>query len=162
MIGSDEDGLKTVSEAGGCVVEGQEHDGNSLTVANSIMPMSVSRWVAMNTGATVAKIGSALVAGVADVVAAPVTGTGAAMLPNPTYYADTTFGRDTYLVVEFARVDPNNVKYDPFLALIMDPTRSTSLTNVSTSSSSRVGSVKRKYGFLAPVSTTTFRVAKTA
>ena len=173
-IGSDETGLKTVSETGGCVEEGQEHDGTSLTSfkradgttatpgANSIMPMSVSRWVAMNTGATVSKIGDALIAGVADVPAAPVTGSTTSMAPNQSYYNDSTWGRDTYLVVEYARVDPNNVKYDPLLASIMDPSRSTSLTNVSTTTASRVGAVKRKYGFLSPTSSTTFRVAKTA
>jgi ABC-type phosphate transport system substrate-binding protein len=161
-INSTETLMKTVSESGGCVVEAQEHDGNSLTVANAIMPMSVSRWVAMNTGATVSKIGSALVAGLSDVPAAPVTGSGATMAPNQAYYNDTTWGRDTYLVVEYAKVDSNNVKYDPFLASILDPTRSTSLTNVQTTTLSRVGTLKRKYGFLAPNSTTTFRVAKTA
>ena len=161
-IGSSETGLKTVSETGGCVVEAQEHDGNSLTVANSVMPMSVSRWVAMNTGATVSKIGNALLAGIADVPAAPVTGTATTMLPNQAYYNDSTWGRDTYLVVEYARVDSTNVKYDPNLAAILDPTRSTSLTNTSSSLPSRAGAVKRKYGFLAPASTTTFRVAKTA
>ena len=173
-IGSSETGLKTVSESGGCVEEGQEHDGNSLTSikradgttatpgANSIMPMSVSRWVAMNTGATVSKIGSALLAGVADVPVAPFTGSGATMVPNSAYYSDSTWGRDTYLVVEYAKVDSNNVKYDPFLASILDPSRATSLTNVQTTTLSRVGTLKRKYGFLPPTSTTTFRVAKTA
>jgi hypothetical protein len=53
------------------------------------------------------------------------------------------------------------VKYDPFLASIMDPSRATSLTNIQTTTLSRVGTLKRKYGFLAPTSTTTFRVAKT-
>ena len=158
-IGTDETGLKTVAEAG-CVVEGQEHDGTSLTVANSIMPMSASRWIAMNTGATVAKIGSAVIAGIADVGASPVTGTGASMEPNATYYADSTWGRDTYLVVEYARVDSTNAKYDANLAAIMDPSISTSLTNTSSSLPSRAGAVKKKYGFLAPASSTAFRAAK--
>lgn len=161
MIGSNETGLKTISEAG-CVVEGQEHDGNSLTVANSIMPMSVSRWVAMNTGATQSRIGSAVIAGVTDVGFAPVTGNGNAMVPSADYYANSTFGRDTYLVVEYARVDSTNAKYDANLAAILDPSIATSLSNTSTTFPSRAGSLKRKYGFLAPASTTSFRVAKTA
>lgn len=160
MIGSSETGLKTLSESGGCVVEGQEHDGTSMTVANSIMPMSVARWVAMTTGATQAKFGDAVLAGISDVGAAPVTGTGASMVPNASYYADTTFGRDTYLVVEYARVDSTNAKYDANLAAIMDSSIATSLTNTSTTFPSRAGSVKRKYGFLAPAVTTSFRVAK--
>jgi hypothetical protein len=161
-IGSSEGGLKTVSEAGGCVLEGQEHDGNSLTVANSIMPMSASRWIAMNTGATQAKIGSALIAGISDVGHSPVTGTGADMGPNTSYYADSTWGRDTYLVVEFARVDSGNAKYDVNLAAIMNATIATSLANTSSTNPSRAGSVKLKYGFLAPAVSTSFRVAKTA
>jgi hypothetical protein len=81
-------------------------------------------------------------------------------LPNPTYYADTTFGRDTYLVVEYARVDSTNAKYDANLAAIMDASINTSLTNTSTLTPARAGSVKRKYGFLAPAVSTSFRVAK--
>jgi len=159
MIGATETSLSTVAE-GGCVSEGQEHDGTSMTVANSIMPMSVARWVAMSTGATQAKFGSAVLAGISDVGAAPVTGTGTSMLPNSTYYADTTFGRDTYLVVEYARVDSTNAKYDANLAAIMDASITTSLTNTSTLTPARAGSVKRKYGFLAPAVSTSFRVAK--
>ena len=161
MIGSTEALMLTIAE-GGCVKEGQEHDGTSLTSANHIMPMSVSRWVAMTTGATQSKIGSAVIAGVSDVGYAPVTGTGTAMVPNASYYADTTFGRDTYLVVEYARVDSTNAKYDANLAAILDPSIATSLSNTSTTFPSRAGSVKRKYGFLAPLSTSSFRVAKTA
>jgi ABC-type phosphate transport system substrate-binding protein len=161
-IGSSETGLKTVSESGGCVVEGQEHDGNSLTVANSIMPMSASRWIAMNTGATQSKIGSALIAGIADVGQSPVTGTGTAMAPNTSYYADATWGRDTYLVVEYARVDSTNAKYDVNLARVLDASITTSLANTTSTNPSRAGSVKLKYGFLAPAVSTTFRVAKTA
>jgi ABC-type phosphate transport system substrate-binding protein len=155
-IGSDE------ANAGACVIRGQEHDGTSLTAANYIMPMSVSRWVAMTTGASASKFGSAVLAGVADVGQAPVTGTGDAMVPNQLYYNHATWGRDTYLVVEYARVDSTNTnKYDVDLNAILDATRGTALTNSQTSVS-RAGAVKKKYGFLAPSTTTSFRVAKTA
>lgn len=158
-LGLTETTLVTVGE-GGCVVEGQEHDGRSLTVANSIMPMSASRWVAMQTGMTVSKIGSAVLAGIADVGSAPVTGTGADTVPNSAYYADSTWGRDTYLVVEYARVNPSDPKYDADLAAAVDPTISDSLANTSSTVSSRAGFWKKKFGFLAPASSTTFRVAK--
>ncbi|WP_327016281.1 hypothetical protein [Cryobacterium sp. MP_3.1] len=158
-IGSSETAMLTVAE-GGCVVEGQEHDATSL-VANSVMPMSVSRWVSMNTGASYDKRGTgtlgSLIAGVA-----PVTGTGAAMVPNAPYYANTTWGRDTYLVVEFARVDPTNAKYDAKLATLIDPTKAASLTNSASVLASQPGSVKKKFGMLAPASTTVFRVLKSA
>jgi hypothetical protein len=84
------------------------------------------------------------------------------MVPNTAYYADSTWGRDTYLVVEYDRVDATNAKYDANLAAILDPTISTSLTNANSGLPSRAGAVKKKYGFLAPASTTAFRVAKTA
>jgi ABC-type phosphate transport system substrate-binding protein len=155
---TDNASLPTVAR-GGCLVEGQEHDGNSLPGANSIMPMSASRWIAMQTGATQSKIGSAVITGIADVGHAPVTNSGAAMVPNASYYADSTWGRDTYLVVEYARVQSGNPKYDVNLATILNSTLDDSLTNVGTLPF-QAGAVKRKYGFLAPTSTTPFRVAK--
>ena len=159
-IGATENSMSTIAE-GGCVVEGQEHDGTSMTVANSIMPMSVARWVAMTTGATQAKFGSAVLAGVSDVGAVPVTGTGASMVPNSVYYADATFGRDTYLVVEYARVDSTqgNAKYDVNLATILNPNLDDSLTN-NGPLPFQAGAVKKKYGFLPPAVTTSFRAAK--
>jgi ABC-type phosphate transport system substrate-binding protein len=158
-IGSSETAMRTVAE-GGCVVEGQEHDATTLTT-NSVMPMAVSRWIAMNTGASYDKRGTgtlgSMVAGTS-----PVTGTGSAMVPNPTYYADTTWGRDTYLVVEYARVSLGNAKYDANLAKLIDPTQATALTNTS-AVATRAGAVKKKYGFLAPTSgVVAYRVAKTS
>lgn len=160
-LGLTETTLVTVGE-GGCVVEGQEHDGTSLTAINSIMPMAASKWVAYSTGMTASKIGSAVLAGIADVGVAAVTGTGADMVPNATYYADSTWGRDTYLVVEYARVNPTDPKYDVDLANALDPTISDSLANTSATLSSKSGYWKKKFGLLTPASSTTFRVAKTA
>ena len=158
-IGTSETAMLTVSE-GGCVVEGQEHDATSL-VTNSVMPMGVSRWIAMNTGSSFDKRGTGslgtLISGVS-----PVTGTGTAMVPNAAYYADPTWGRDTFLVVPFARVDAANAAYDANLAALIDATKSTSLTN-SSPIVSRSGAVKKKFGFLAPTTgLTPYRVAKTA
>lgn len=158
-IGVTEATMLTKAE-GGCVVEGQEHDATTLT-AESVMPMAVSRWIAMNTGASYDKRGTgtlgSLVAGVT-----PVTGTGSAMVPNAPYYADTTWGRDTFLVVEYARVDAASAKYDPNLAKLIDSAQGTALTNASPVSS-RAGAVKRKFGFLAPsTGVVAYRVAKTA
>lgn len=161
-IGSSETGLLTLDETGGCVQVGQEHDATVLTAANMVMPMSASRWVAMNTGASYNKMGTAAIAGVADVGAAPVTGTGTSMVPNPTYYANSTWGRDTYLVVEYARVNSSDPKYDAGLATLMDPTIANSLANTSSVIAGQAGSVKKKYGFLAPSSTTPFRATKAA
>jgi len=158
-IGVTEATMLTKAE-GGCVVEGQEHDATTLT-AESVMPMAVSRWIAMNTGASYDKRGTgtlgSLVAGVA-----PVSGTGSAMVPNAPYYADTTWGRDTFLVVEYARVNSADAKYDANLAKLLDPAQSTALTNKETLIA-KAGAVKRKFGFLAPTAgLAPYRVAKTA
>ena len=158
-IGSTETLMKTIGETG-CVVEGQEHDATTLT-AESVMPMAVSRWVAMNTGASYDKRGTGTLGSLVSGVA-PVTGTGSTMEPNAPYYADTTWGRDTFLVVENARVDSADPKYDAGLAALMNSANSTALTNVS-SIVSRAGAVKKKFGFLAPTSgVVAYRVAKTA
>ena len=158
-IGSNETAMKTIAE-GGCVVEGQEHDATTLT-AESVMPMAVSRWIAMNTGASYDKRGTgtlgSLVAGVT-----PVTGIGTTMAPNSAYYADTTWGRDTYLVVENAKMDSTNVKYDANLVKLLDSTQGTALTNSQTLVS-KAGAVKKKFGFLPPTNgVVAYRVAKTA
>lgn len=158
-IGSTETLMKTVAE-GGCVVEGQEHDATTLT-AESVMPMAVSRWIAMNTGASYDKRGTGTLGSLVSGVL-PVTGTGSSMIPNAPYYADTTWGRDTYLVVENARVDSTNAKYDAGLFALVDSTQPQSLAN-SSAIVSRSGAVKKKFGFLAPTTgLTSFRVAKTA
>jgi hypothetical protein len=113
---------------------------------------------------TASKIGSAILAGIQDTgfAEAPVTGTGVNMVPNAAYYANSTWGRDTYLVVEYARVNPTDPKYDADLAAALDPAISDSLANTSSTLSSKSGYWKKKFGLLAPASSTTFRVAKTA
>jgi hypothetical protein len=157
MIGATEGSMLEKTETNGCVEVGQEHDGNSLKGAGYIMPMSASRWVAMNTGATFSKIGNAVIAGVSDVGEAPVTNAGSSMVPNQAYYNDSTFGRDTYLVVEYARIDATNLaSYDAKLAAVLNPATSKSLTNTGTLASSG-GALKKKFGFLAPSSTTVQR-----
>jgi hypothetical protein len=162
-IASTEALMKEVSE-GGCVVVGQEHDtefladGTTPFPADAVAPMSAAQWVAQNTGAGInrrganAKIGSPL-AGVS-----PVTGTGTAMEPNPTYYANATWGRDTYLVVENARVTSGDPKFDANLANLVG-TASAKLGNTGSAAASQAGSVKKKYGFLAPASLVPFRAA---
>jgi hypothetical protein len=83
------------------------------------------------------------------------------MVPNATYYANTTWGRDTYLVVENARVTVGDVKYDPSLADLVS-TGASKLGNTSSVLGSQAGSVKKKFGFLAPASLVPFRAALSA
>ncbi|CAL8978948.1 hypothetical protein PROP_02648 [Propionicimonas sp. T2.31MG-18] len=161
-ISSTETLMKEVSE-GGCVVVGQEHDtefladGTTAFPANAVTPMSAAQWVAQNTGAGIDRRGANAKIGSPTGVS-PVTGTGAAMEPNSAFYTNTTWGRDTYLVVENARVTLGDPKYDAALANLVS-TSSSKLGNTGTAATSQAGSVKKKFGFLAPASTTPFRAA---
>ncbi len=136
---------------------------NDATVLgdNQIIPFSVANWVAqannvsgVNTvaAAPTVKLGSAVDGAV------PFTGTAPSLVPNATYYANTTFGRDTYLIVERAKVQASFTysgapSYDPVLAGLVDSSKVSSLTNFTTSPFAP-GAVKRKFGFLAPSSAT--------
>ena len=135
------------------IADAPENDASVLG-NNEIIPFSVAGWVAQVTGAsannTVA--GSNVSLG-SPLAAAPVTGTGAGTTPNSAYYANTTFGRDTYLVVERARITPGDAKYDKGLADLVDPTRAGSLTNFTAISSGSARRVKEKFGFQAPSQT---------
>ncbi|MHC5797380.1 hypothetical protein ACVXZ4_14605 [Lacisediminihabitans sp. FW035] len=141
-----------VSDVGNATAE------NDATVlaAGDIIPFSVASWVAQSNGVTGVNtigttgvlLGSPLGSGTP-----PFTGTGSALVPNKTYYDDTSFGRDTYLVVEFARVNSADPKFDANLANLLDPTVAQSLTNFGTFASTS-GAAKKKFGFLAPSTTT--------
>jgi len=141
---------------GSCVVQNgvAENDGTVIT-AGQIIPFSVASWIAQSNGAGQDRTGSALL-GSAVAGVAPTTGTGTALAPNATYYANATFGRDTYLVVEFARISSSNAKYDPALAALVDSTKAKSLTNFGATAATS-GAVKKKFGFLAPSTTAVTR-----
>jgi hypothetical protein len=113
--------------------------------------MSAAQWVAQNTGAGVDRRGTNVKIGSPIAGVSPVTGTGASMVPNPTYYADTTWGRDTYIVVANARITSGNAAYDANLANLVS-NQGTKLANHG-SLSSQAGAVKKKFGFLAPSTT---------
>lgn len=145
-----------------CVVVGQEHDTAMLAdgvtpfPANGITAMSAAQWVAQATGAGIDRRGTTAVIGTPISGTPAVTGTGTATVPNAPYYANSTWGRDTYMVAEYARVEVGNPKYEAALAGLLDPTNSTSLTNAGTFSST-AGAAKKKFGFLPPSSTTPVR-----
>ncbi|TFC85125.1 hypothetical protein E3T28_12045 [Cryobacterium sinapicolor] len=153
-----------------CVKVGQEHDTIALADGspfpdNAITAMSAAQWVAQNTGAGINRIGTATnrvgmlnPAKVGTPIAGTnaVTGAGAAMTPNSAFYSNATWGRDTYLVVEYARIEAGNPKFDATLANLLDPSKASSLTNTGTFAST-TGAAKKKFGFLAPSSTTPLR-----
>jgi hypothetical protein len=151
----------------GCVKIGQEHDASTLAT-NEVMPMSASRWIAMANGASVLKKSTvATITGVSSAngtVVPAVDGTGSALSPNAAYYAGSTWGRDTYVVVEFARIDSTNVLFDANLANAVSTTNTKSLTyNGTNALNSTSLALKKKFGFLAPSgSAVNIRVAKSA
>jgi ABC-type phosphate transport system substrate-binding protein len=134
----------------------------SILAAGEIIPFSAASWVAQSNGAT----GVNTIAAATNVHlgnpngVAAFTGTGSALVPNATFYNAAPFGRDTYLVVEYARINPADAKYDVNLANLLDPSKTLSLTNTGTFASTS-GAVKRKFGFLAPSSTTPLRAFAT-
>ena len=161
MIGSTVLAVKTAADAGtNGNYYSQEHDATALGI-NTIEPMSASRWIAMSTGGSYAKKKTTTVMGsIAGI--SPLIDTAGVLTPNADFYNATvdgkTFGRDTYILVETARITPGNAKYDVNLADLVDPLQSTSLTNTSTSSVAKAGSVKKKFGFLPALSTTSTTV----
>ncbi|GAA2184592.1 substrate-binding domain-containing protein [Brooklawnia cerclae] len=133
-----------------------ENDGSVLTTAGQIVPFSAASWIAQANGAsgvnTIPTSGNVKLGSPNGV--APFTGT-TTLAPASAYYS-SSYGRDTYLIVEYARVNPNDSKYDAGLAALVDPSATTSLTNFG-SLPSTTGAAKRKFGFLAVADTTPIR-----
>lgn len=128
----------------------------SAVIANGIIPFSAASFIAQSTGAAPARLGSAQLG--TPTGTAPFTGTGSTMAANPSYYNDVNanWGRDTYMVVQFARIDSTDVLYDAALTRLLNPSVAKSLTNFSPGSATS-GAVKAQFGFLAPSSTTILR-----
>jgi len=141
---------------GSCVVQSSfaENDGSVIT-NGQIIPFSVASWIAQKNGAGQNRTGSAVLGSPLNGIE-PFTGTGTSLVPNSAYYSNATFGRETYLVVEYARINPTDAKYDANLAELVDPTKAKSLTNFGATAATS-GAVKKKFGFLAPSSTTVVR-----
>lgn len=139
-----------------------ENDASVLGATDgAIIPFSAASWIAQANGAAPSTIpGSGTVKLGSAGGVAPFTGSGTNLVPNGDFYSSATWGRDTYLVVEFARIDPTNAKYDAGLAALVDPTSATSLTNFG-STPTTAGAVKTKFGFLAPSSSVITRAYTT-
>jgi len=131
---------------------------NDATVlgTNEIIPFSVANWVAQSNNVAPNTIGSTgVLLGSSIPGTAPFTGSGSSLVPNAPFYANTTFGRDTYLIVEYARINSASATYDANLASLV-----TQLTSYGTLPSTP-GAVKTKFGFRAPSSTTVIRAYAT-
>ena len=136
-----------------CWVIGQEHDGTSLTAANMVMPMSISRWIAMTNGVSLNKKGTASVAGVADVSAAPFNMVDGEAIANANYYYNDVWGRETWLVVNWNRTKFGHPAYDVALTRALDATISDSLANTEIPTVVGLetgGTLKAKFGIIPP------------
>lgn len=133
-----------------------ENDASKLTVPGSIIPFSAANYIAQSNNVQVNTIGTTgVVLGSIDGIA-PTTSSAGALVPNSAFYS-TSYGRNTYLVVEYARVTVGDPKYDATLAALVNSSSASSLTNFSSALPSQPGSVKKKFGFLAPSSSTPIR-----
>ena len=138
-----------------------ENDGAVLTTVGHIVPFSAGSWIAQANGAsgvnTIPASGNVKLGSPNG--QAPFTGSGSSLVPASAFYS-SQFGRDTYLIVEYARVNPSDAKYDAALWGLVDPTRPTSLTNMSAGPTT-AGAVKRQFGFLPVTDTTPIRAYAT-
>lgn len=125
-----------------------ENDGSQLTQAGQIVPFSAASWVAQSNHAsgvnTIPTTGEVKLGSPNGV--APFTGSGTSLVPNSPFYA-SSYGRDTYLIVEYARVNSADAKYDATLAGLISSANAGSLANFG-SLPNTAGAVKRKFGFL--------------
>jgi hypothetical protein len=147
-----------------------ENDATVLATAGEIIPFSAAAWIAQANGAAAVNTTTAadVAFGHADGLEPFVTSNGK-LSPNTAYYnSPSIWGRDTYLVVEYARVTatypsgPNagqpNPRYDAKLAALVNPVGTGQTSFVTNAAgNSTVGAIKRSYGFLAPSSTTVVR-----
>jgi hypothetical protein len=133
----------------------QENTGGQIN-NYEIIPFSAASWIAQSTGAAPNTIGTLdpnLHLGAVNGVVA-ISGTGTAMQGVPAAFNDTTFGRDTYLVVKTSRITSGSSDYDAALAALVNPTaNSGSLTTFAHTTAGQVGSVKLKFGFQQPSTT---------
>lgn len=117
----------TVNASGansGCGTAYEEHDGNEWFASafitglaaneNAIIPFSGAQWVSQGNGVSVDRTGAARAGGVdmGEIILSatgvsigkPYVGTPPSYSPNTTFNANTTFGRDMYVVVPTAKV----------------------------------------------------------
>ena len=140
-----------------------ENDATQLA-SGDIIPFSVANWIAQANGVTAVNTTttSAVALGTPLTGVVPFTGSAPSLVPNPDFYSNLTFGRNTYLVVEYARIDSGSASYDAVLAALVLPTGSgaTSLTSFGAGAATS-GAVKKKFGFLVALNPNTIQRAVT-
>lgn len=131
----------------------QENTGGQIG-NYEIIPFSAGSWVAQSDLAAPNTIAAYTDLHLGAVNGTPgYTGSGTNLVPNATAYNDTTFGRDIYVVVEYARVNPSDPKFDAQLATLVDSTKGANSLVSSGTLPTQPGAVKLKFGFRAPSTT---------
>lgn len=131
----------------------------SVLADGEIIPFSIANWVSqanLASGVNTIPGDNSVKLGTPVQGQAPYSGSGSSLVPTKTVYDDTTFGRDVYLIVEFARVDQSSSSYDAGLAALVDTTDGSSLAGFGLLNN-QSGAVKKKFGFLAPSTSTPVR-----
>lgn len=136
---------------------------NDATVlgANEIIPFSAASWIAQANGAAPSTIGTTGVELGSPNGVAPFGGTVPDLTPSQTFYSAAPFGRDTYLIVEYARVDPSSQTYDAKLATLVSNSGGSNSLVTFGALPTTPGAVKAKFGFRQPNSTTPIRAYAT-
>lgn len=161
-------GAISVSPVGGAVpandntVNGpQENTGGQIS-DYQLIPFSSASWVAQSNNAapnTIAAFPNLKLGAVNGIPS--FTGSGTNLVPNGPAYDSTVFGRDTYLVVEYARVSQGDPKYDAKLATLINSAGGlnslVSFPTTPTIPPNQPGAVKAKFGFRPPSTTATQR-----
>lgn len=132
----------------------QENTGGQIS-DYQIIPFSAASWIAQSNGAapnTIASDANLHLGAINGNLAYSVNGDGS-LSPVAAAYNDTTFGRDTYLVVEYARVNPASPTYDPALATLVDSTKGVNSLVSFNALATQPGAVKAKFGFRPPSTT---------
>lgn len=174
--------MHSISPLGACVATGQEHEtryiytdttatvqvpiGNTTSEvkgttgttvstgfpANVVTAMSAMQWIIQKNIPAYNRIGAGFsIYSQVPSARTPVDVTNGVYVPNTAFYASAA-GRDTTLLVEYARINENDPKYDAVLADLVGGDK---LGDVTTSFlPSDVMSAKQALGFGVPNSTT--------
>ena len=149
----------TYAENDGIAIAAFAAAANTLSIAGTdashlivVAPFSVAQYTAQFNGIAPSNTTAGLVLGT-PFGTAPVTLAAGKVTPNVAYYHDTTWGRDTYIVVPYAKYNPSSPTYDADLAQALDPENDSSLISFYDDDLdiTPVGLVKQTFGFLEPL-----------
>lgn len=121
-----------------------------------VMPFSVASYVAQQNHAAPADTTAGISIGSPQSGIAPFTGTAGSRVPNKAYYDSATWGRDTFIIAPYAKL--NGSTADPSLVAALNKNLDASLASFAIDGDvTSAGEVKTKFGFLEPSTYTAVR-----